>query len=101
MGLFGMKKEVEKKNVTTKNEEQNIKILGGGCTKCNTLEANVSKALKELGLTDEIEHVTDFSQISAMGVMTTPALVIDNKVVSMGNVLSKTEAIKILQKVRG
>ena len=54
------------------------------CDKCNALEKNVKEALSELGMTDEIDHVTDFGQIAAMGVMSTPALVIDNKVVSMG-----------------
>lgn len=46
-------------------------------------------------------YVTDFGQIAAMGVMSTPALVIDNKVVSMGKVLSKDDVIKALKKVRG
>jgi len=47
-----------------------------------------------------IEHITDFSQIAAYGVMTTPALVIDNKVVSYGKVLKVDEVVKIIQKVR-
>lgn len=48
-----------------------------------------------------IDHVTDFSQIAAYGVMSTPALVVDGKVVSYGNVLRKDEAVAIIQKVRG
>lgn len=52
-------------------------------------------------MTAEIDHVTDFGQIAAMGIMSTPALVIDNKVVSMGKVLSKDDVIKALKKVRG
>ena len=79
----------------------NVKVLGGGCDKCNALEKNVNESLSELGMTDEIDHVTDFGQIAAMGVMSTPALVIDNKVVSMGKVLSKDDVIKALKKVRG
>ena len=47
-----------------------------------------------------IDHVTDFSEIAAYGVMTTPALVIDGKVVSYGKVLKVDEVVKILQKVR-
>ena len=65
------------------------------------VEIAMKKALSELGMTDEIDHVTDFGQIAAMGVMSTPALVIDNKVVSMGKVLSKDDVIKALKKVRG
>ncbi len=47
-----------------------------------------------------IDHVTDFSQIAAYGVMSTPALVIDGKVVSYGKVLKTEEVVKILQKIR-
>ena len=48
-----------------------------------------------------IDHVTDFAQIAAYGVMTTPALVVDGKVVSYGKVLKKDEAKVLIQKVRG
>ena len=75
-----------------------IKVLGSGCKKCNQLEQSTLAALKELNLNHVIEHVTDFTQIASYGVMTTPALVIDNKVVSYGKVLKKEEVIKILQK---
>ena len=47
-----------------------------------------------------IDHVTDFAQIAAYGVMTTPALVVDGKVVSYGKVLKKEEAKRIIQKIR-
>lgn len=78
-----------------------VKVLGSGCDKCNVLEKNVKEAISELGITDRIDHVSDFGQIAAMGVMSTPALVIDNKVVSMGKVLSKDEVIQALKKIRG
>lgn len=77
-----------------------IKVLGSGCAKCNQLEAATKEALVKLGMDDTIEHVTDFSQIAAYGVMTTPALVVDGKVVSYGKVLKVEEAVKLLQKVR-
>lgn len=48
-----------------------------------------------------IDHVTDFSQIAAYGVMTTPALVVDGNVVSYGKVLKTDEVVNLLQKVRG
>lgn len=121
MSLFRKKKEEkemvkEQSNCTcrgTCNEESveaakenlssgaSVKVFGSGCDKCNALEKNVKEALSELGMTDEIDHVTDFGQIAAMGVMSTSALVIDNKVVSMGKVLSKDEVIKALKKIRG
>ena len=77
-----------------------VKVLGSGCAKCNALEAATAEALKELGMDDTIDHVTDFSQIAAYGVMTTPALVVDGKVVSFGKVLKKDEVVALLQKVR-
>lgn len=82
-----------------KAEGASVKVLGSGCAKCNQLEAATFEALKELGMDTTIDHVTDFTQIAAYGVMTTPALVIDGKVVSFGKVLKKDEVIKILQKV--
>ena len=112
---FGKKKEVEKKNscccvsnCTMENmqaaeEEKNlkgIKILGGGCAKCNQLEAAVMEALTELGMDTTIEHVTEYEKIAAYGVMTTPALVVDGKVVSYGKILKKQEVVKILKAMK-
>jgi small redox-active disulfide protein 2 len=84
-----------------KSEGASVKVLGSGCTKCNQLEAATKAALKQLGMDETIEHVTEFAQIAAYGVMSTPALVVDGKVVSYGKVLSQEEVVKILQKVRG
>ena len=85
----------------TKKEGASIKILGSGCEKCNQLEASTKAALEQLNMDTTIDHITDFTQIAAYGVMTTPALVIDGKVVSYGKVLKADEVIKILYKVRG
>ena len=78
-----------------------VKVLGSGCAKCNALEESVRAALDELGMDDAIDHVTDFAQIAAYGVMTTPALVVDGKVVSYGKVLTKDEAVRLLRTNRG
>lgn len=78
-----------------------VKVLGSGCAKCNALEQAVRDALAELGMETAIDHVTDLTQIAAYGVMTTPALVVDGKVVSYGKVLKKDEAKALIQKVRG
>ena len=59
-----------------------IKVLGSGCAKCATLEKNVKEALDELGQEMSIEHITDFTEIASYGIMSTPALVIDEKVVT-------------------
>ena len=92
--------ETLEKNVGINTEEASVKVLGSGCEKCNQLEANVKEALKQLGMDTGIEHVTDFAQIAAYGVMSTPALVVDGKVVSYGKVLKVEEAVKLLQKIR-
>jgi small redox-active disulfide protein 2 len=75
-----------------------IKILGSGCKNCVALAENTNKALKEMGFEAEIQKVTDFADIAAYGVMQTPALVVDEKVVSFGKVLKPKEIEKILKK---
>lgn len=83
-----------------KTEGASVKVLGSGCAKCNQLEAATKAALEQLGMDAAIDHVTDFAQIAAYGVMTTPALVVDGKVVSYGKVLNTDEVVKIMQKAR-
>lgn len=70
-----------------------IKILGAGCMNCKKLEANVRKAVEELGVEASIEKVTDIKDIVSYGVMRTPALVVDEQVKIMGKV-STVEDIK-------
>lgn len=114
MGLFSKKKEETKScccggNCTPETMAQaetakgvgGVKVLGGGCAKCHALESAVRNALSELGMDTTIDLVTDFTQIAAYGVMTTPALVVDGKVVSYGKVLKMEEAKALIQKVRG
>ena len=110
---FGKKKEEQKQPcccggsctpeamqaAEAEKKESGIKILGGGCAKCNALEAATVDALRELGMDTTIDHVRDFEKIAAYGVMTTPALVVDGQVVSYGKVLKKDEVIVILKKV--
>ena len=78
-----------------------IQVLGSGCAKCQALEEAVKAALVELNMDEAVDHVTDFAQIAAYGVMTTPALVVDGRVVSYGKVLKKDEAKALIRKVRG
>lgn len=76
-----------------------VKILGSGCAKCEDLEKNVVEALKQLGKSTEVEHVTDFVAIASYGVMTTPALVVDGKVISYGKVLKVEEVINLIKDI--
>lgn len=77
-----------------------IKILGSGCKSCVALADNTKAALKEMGIEAEVIKVTDFKDIMAYGVMSTPALVIDEKVVSVGKSLKIKEICKILEKLK-
>lgn len=76
-----------------------IKVLGPGCKNCVTLEANTKAALAELDIEAEIEKITDFAEIAKYGIMSTPGLVIDEKVVSFGKVLKPKDIVKIIEKV--
>ena len=73
-----------------------IKILGSGCKKCITLGENAKAAAAAAGMEAEIVKVTDFAEIAAYGVMSTPGLVVDEKVVSTGKVLTSDEIRKLL-----
>lgn len=73
-----------------------IKILGSGCSKCQALTENTRKALAASGREAEIVKVTDFAEIAAHGVMSTPALVVDGKVVSAGKVLKPDEIGRLI-----
>ncbi len=77
-----------------------IKILGSGCKNCLALAENTKAALEQLGMQAELVKVTDFKEIAAYGVMSTPALVVDERVVSYGKVLKPKEVSNILEKFR-
>jgi small redox-active disulfide protein 2 len=63
-----------------------IEVLGSGCPNCRKLEANAREAIAIAGVEAEVRHVTDPREIVARGVMSTPGLVIDGKVVSTGRI---------------
>lgn len=68
-----------------------IKILGSGCAKCQRLEQLAREAAAELGVDAQFEHVREMSEIMAYPIMTTPALVIDEKVMVSGRLPSRDE----------
>ncbi|HEX5826719.1 MAG TPA: thioredoxin family protein [Candidatus Limnocylindrales bacterium] len=63
-----------------------IEVLGPGCANCQRLEANVREAVAEAKVDAQIVHVTDYAEIAQRGVLNTPGLVIDGRVVSTGKV---------------
>ena len=70
-----------------------IQILGIGCAKCQQLEKMVSDAVAESGAEADVEHVTDFQRIAGYGVFSTPAVVVDGKVKSLGKIPKKEEIL--------
>ena len=125
MSLFGKKKEVNEKPACACNgevatyeatscscvgqKEENccsgdnkvtsIKVLGAGCKSCHEQYENGRKAVKELGLDIEVEYITDMEKVMAYGVMSMPAIVVNETVASMGKVLKVADVIKLLGKM--
>lgn len=76
-----------------------MKVLGAGCKSCHELFENAQKAVNDMGLSVEVEYVTDMEKIVSYGVMSTPALVVNEKVVSMGKALKAADVEKLLYKL--
>ena len=73
-----------------------IEILGTGCKKCQQLEANAKTAIATCNLEADVAHITDTMEIVKRGVMKTPALVVDGKVLSQGKVLEPADIETLL-----
>jgi len=73
-----------------------IQILGTGCAKCEKLAEHAKEAADALGLEYDLEKVTDINQITAFGVMTTPGLAVDGKVLVSGKVPTPADIEKLL-----
>ena len=73
-----------------------IKVLGPGCANCKNLERVTQEAVAELGLDARIEKVTDYAEIAAYGVMATPGLVVDERVVLSGRVPTAAQLRELL-----
>ena len=73
-----------------------IKVLGSGCKSCHQLYQNVKEAVAKLGVDVEVEYITDMEKVMSYGVMSMPALVVNEKVVSVGRVLKASEIEKML-----
>lgn len=75
----------------------NIKILGSGCSNCKRLEAETRKVVESLGLEAEVEKVTDYAEIMKYPILSTPGLVINDKLVCAGRIPSSAEIAHWLQ----
>lgn len=106
MSLFGRKKDPSQpctcscsSPVPPQGQKASaIQVLGSGCKSCRALLEAANQAVQALGLTTEVEYVTDPEQIMRSGVMRLPALVVHGQVVSMGRVLSAREAEAVIAK---
>ena len=110
MALFNFGKKKEKKKAPAPvcscgcptGEAENgiccIKVLGAGCKSCHELYENAKQAVKDMGFSVEVEYITDMQKVMEYGVMSMPALVVNEKVVAMGKVLKANEVVALLQK---
>ncbi len=76
---------------------KNVKVLGPGCKRCQTAEEMVKAAAVRLGIEVVIEKVTDYAKIAEYGIMSTPGIVIDGKVVHAGGLPKADDLTKWLQ----
>ncbi|HBB29492.1 MAG TPA: redox-active disulfide protein 2 [Clostridiales bacterium] len=76
----------------------NIKVIGTGCDKCDQLYENTKSAIEELGLNANIEKVEDLMEMVKLGVMSSPSLMVDGKLVVSGRIVSKEKIIELISK---
>lgn len=76
-----------------------IKVLGADCKSCHEQYENAKAAVKTMGLDIEVEYITDMEKVMEYGVMSMPAIVVNEKVVSMGKVLKAADVEKLLRKL--
>lgn len=76
-----------------------IKVLGAGCKSCHEQFENAQAAVRTMGLSVEVEYITDMEKVMEYGVMSMPAIVVNEKVVSMGKVLKAADVEKLLRKL--
>lgn len=84
----------------TREKIQSIKVLGSGCKSCHEQYENAKQAAKELGLKVEVEYMPDMQNIMKYGVMRMPALVVNEKVISMGKVLKTADVVALLNQLK-
>lgn len=76
-----------------------VKILGAGCKACHEQYENAKQAVKDMRLDLEVEYITDMQKVMGYGVMSMPAIVVNEKVVARGKVLKVNEVVDLLRKL--
>ena len=77
-------------------ENLTIKVYGSGCKGCKSLHQNVIDALAEMNIAADVQYITEMQKIMETGVMSLPALAVNDKIMSAGKVLSVTDVKKYL-----
>ena len=100
MALFGKKKETKAPACRPEAADgiRCVKVLGAGCKSCHEQYENAKKAAANLGLPVEVEYITDMPKVVEYGVMSMPAIVVNEKVVSQGKVLKTADVEALLRK---
>lgn len=92
-------KEIAKENCSqAKDGLCCVKVLGAGCKSCHRQYENAKEAVKAMGLDVEVEYITDMQKVMEYGIMSMPALVVNETVVSQGKVLKASDVEKLLKK---
>ena len=91
--------EAQKSSENAGSGLTSVKVLGSGCKSCHALLVSTNEALKAMSIPFEVEYVTDIATVASYGVMSTPALVVNEKVVSMCKTYSAAEVEKLLHKI--
>lgn len=76
-----------------------IKVLGAGCKFCHEMYENTKRAVKDMGLSVEVEYITDMEKVMTYGAMSMPVIVVNEKIVSEGVVLKASEVEKLFRKL--
>ena len=76
-----------------------VKVLGAGCSSCHAQYENAKKAVKNMGLGVDVEYITDMQKVMEYGVMSLPAIVVNEKVISAGKVLKSSEIEQLFHKL--
>lgn len=76
-----------------------MKVLGAGCKSCHEQYENAKQAIEDMGLSVEVEYITDMQKVMEYGVMSMPALVVNEKVIAMGKVLKPKDIVILLHKL--
>ena len=76
-----------------------IKVLGAGCKSCHEMYENTKQAVNNIGLNIEVEYITDMEKVMSYGVMSMPAIVVNEQVISMGKVLKASQVEELLRKL--